>query len=263
MTRPSRSKRNKAGWFAAIGVLIGLWLQACATVQQAPPRTPVPAPAAKAIGQPKPYKVLGAWYYPISDARGFEEEGIASWYGKQFHGRKTSNGEIYDMYGISAAHKTLPLGTYVRVHNLTNDRTLDLRINDRGPFVNGRIIDLSYSAAKALGVLGPGTAPVKIAALGAPVDPNAPGQPTQYMPLDYYTGNFTFQVGAFTERANAQRLVQKLSQQYENAHTVPYFDGNQTFYRVRVGRSASLEAAEQYERMLAQNGYPGVFIVAE
>jgi rare lipoprotein A (peptidoglycan hydrolase) len=97
----------------------------------------------------------------MADARGYEEEGLASWYGEEFHGRKTSSGEIYDMYAMTAAHKTLPLGTYVRVHNLTNDRTVDLLINDRGPFVKGRIIDLSYAAAKALDVVRPGTAPVQ------------------------------------------------------------------------------------------------------
>ncbi|RJQ66392.1 MAG: septal ring lytic transglycosylase RlpA family protein [Desulfobacteraceae bacterium] len=248
-----------------MGLLLFLFLQACTTVQPVPShppgRTELPPPALP--GQPKPYRVYGAWYHPLTNASGFEEQGIASWYGEEFHGRKTSNGEIYDMYAMTAAHKTLPLGTYVRVHNLSNNRSVDVRINDRGPFVRGRIIDLSYTAAKELGVLGPGTAPVKVVALGAPAEPQAPGQPAGYRPVDYYSGNFTFQVGAFAEIANAERLVQKLNQQFENAHMVTYSDGTRTFYRVRVGRSTNLDQAVQYERTLSENGYPGVFIVAE
>jgi rare lipoprotein A len=113
---------------------------------------------------PKPYKISGKWYQPLPYARGYRERGLASWYGKKFHGRKTANGETYNMYGISAAHKTLPLGTYVTVKNLDNGKTLVVRINDRGPFVKGRIIDLSYGAAKKLGVVGPGTARVDVLA---------------------------------------------------------------------------------------------------
>ena len=238
-------------------LLFFLLVQACSTLE--PPRQRPPAEP----GQPKPYRVNGSWYQPLSHARGFEQEGVASWYGKKFHGRKTSNGEIYDMYAVSAAHKTLPLGTYVRVQNLNNNRTLDVRINDRGPFVRGRIIDLSYGAAKKLDVVAAGTAPVKIFALGAPVESSRPGEAKKYMPLDYYSGNFTFQVGAFTERANAERLVQRLDRIYKNAHQVPYFDGSRTFYRVRVGLSTDLEEAEQYERILRQSGFPETFIVAE
>jgi rare lipoprotein A len=240
-------------------LLVGLMVQACSVVSQRP-STPTPPTVP---GQPKPYRVNGDWYQPLAHARGFEEEGLASWYGQQFHGRKTSNGEVYDMYGVTAAHKTLPLGTYVRVHNLANNRTMDVRVNDRGPFVAGRIIDLSYTAAQQLGVVGPGTAPVKIVALGAPVEQAAPGQAPQYVPLDYYSGNFTFQVGAFAERANAERLVLKLNQSYQNAHMVPYFDGSRTFYRVRVGQSKTLEEAAAYEQSLKATGFPETFIVAE
>ena len=216
-------------------------------------------------GQPRPYRVNGRWYQPMAHARGFEQQGVASWYGREFHGRKTSNGEIYDMYALTAAHKTLPLGTYVRVNNLRNGKTLDVRINDRGPFARGRIIDLSYAAAKTLGVVGPGTAPVKITALGAPAqereatDDAASG----YVPMDYYSGNFTFQVGAFAEQANARRLVSQLRQRYQNAHMTPYFDGQRTFYRVRVGRSSELEQAVAYEQTLIRDGFAETFIVAE
>ncbi len=257
-----KSHRPPAGGHLLIlGVILlaAFTSQACSVLSGRPS-----APAPPTVpGQPKPYKVNGDWYQPLAHARGFEEEGLASWYGREFHGRRTSNGEVYDMYGVTAAHKTLPLGTYVRVHNLANDRTLDVRINDRGPFVRGRIIDLSYTAAQKLGVVGPGTAPVKIMALGAPAAPAAPGQPARYVPLDYYSGNFTFQVGAFTERTNAERLVQRLAAAYPNAHMVPYFDGRRTFYRVRVGRQTQLEAANAYEETLKQQGFPETFIVAE
>jgi rare lipoprotein A len=254
--RPRKSNNTRIAWLA---LLLGLMVQACSVLSERPPTQPPPT----LPGQPKPYRVNGDWYQPLAHARGFEQEGLASWYGREFHGRKTSNGEVYDMYGVTAAHKTLPLGTYVRVHNLANNRTLDVRINDRGPFVAGRVIDLSYTAAQQLGVVGPGTAPVKIMALGAPAEQSAPGQAPQYVPLDYYSGNFTFQVGAFAERANAERLVQKLAQSYQNAHMVPYFDGSRTFYRVRVGQRPTLEEATVYEQTLKATGFPETFIVAE
>jgi rare lipoprotein A len=240
----------------------GLLIQACSVLPVTEPVS-VPAPQQPHPGQPKPYRVFGVWYHPIADASGYEEEGLASWYGEEFHGRKTSNGETYDMYGITAAHKTLPLGTWVRVHNLANNRTLDMRINDRGPFVKERIIDLSYGAAKALDTVKVGVAPVRVIALGIPVAQTRPGEPQQYAPVDYYHGNFTFQVGAFSERANAERFVQTLAQSYENAHLSTYSDDQRTFYRVRVGLKTDLQEAEAYEKYLKENGFPETFIVAE
>jgi rare lipoprotein A len=243
-------------------VLLGLCLvmTACARTPYSPPKKPASkAPA----GYPRPYRVNGRWYQPIPDARGFEQTGLASWYGRKFHGRKTSNGEIYNMYGMTAAHKTLPLGTFVRVHNLVNDKSVDVRVNDRGPFVRGRIIDLSYTAAKKINMVGPGTVRVRVKALGVPSAKSAAGGATHYQPIDYYSGNFTFQVGAFAEEANARRLVHKLDKLYQNASVAPYFDGRRTFYRVRVGRARTLEEAERFEQKLVQNGYPQAFIVAE
>ena len=117
-------------------------------------------------GHQKAYEVNGERYHPLRDHAGFTEEGLASWYGSDFHGKRTSNGELYDMYAQTAAHKTLPLGVSVRVTNTANGRSTVVRVNDRGPFVRGRIIDLSYTAAKELGVVGPGTAPVRVEALG-------------------------------------------------------------------------------------------------
>jgi len=213
-------------------------------------------------GQPKPYRVGSTWYYPVSDATNFRQKGKASWYGKKFHGKKTSSGEIYNMHAMTAAHKTLPLGTYVRVHNLANGKSIEVRVNDRGPFVRGRIIDLSYTGATKLDIVGPGTAPVEIVALGkAGAADN--GQSSGYVPVDYYSGNFTFQVGAFSQKENAVRLKQRLEKKYMNVHIVPYDDGKRIMYRVRVGRASSLKQAEEYENTLIQQGFNGAFIVAE
>jgi rare lipoprotein A len=245
-------------WIRLFAVLlIAAGLTACAARREPPPQPP-PTPS----GYPKPYRVFGTWYHPLPHARDFVQEGVASWYGREFHGRKTSNGEIYDMYGLTAAHKTLPMGTFVRVENLSNGRSLDLRINDRGPFARDRIIDLSYTAAERLGVVGPGTAPVRVTALGAPPATGA-GSKAAYVPIDYYSGNFTFQVGAFAERANAERLVQRLQSQYKNAHITPFEAGERTFYRVRVGLTNKLEEATDFEQVLIRDGFPDTFIVAE
>ena len=113
----------------------------------------------------RPYTVMGRTYYPLKTAAGYDEVGNASWYGKDFHGKKTANGYIYNMYGVSAAHKTLPLGTQVRVTNLENNRSVVLVVNDRGPFVRGRILDLSYGAAKELGTVEKGAVRVRITAV--------------------------------------------------------------------------------------------------
>lgn len=218
----------------------------------------------KKTGQPKPYKVLGKWYEPISDARGFKQKGKASWYGKNFHGKKTANGETYNMYAMTAAHKTLPLGTWVSVRNLDNKRQVEVRINDRGPFVKGRIIDLSYTAAKKLGIVGPGTAPVEVVALGTPA-PSEKGRtkPKNFIPNDYYSGNFTVQIGAFEVLENAEKLKRELEKTYKNVHIVPYDDDGRFFYRVRLGSLSSLEQAREYETALVMKGFKDVFVVAE
>jgi len=225
----------------------------CATYE--PPAPPQPP------GYPKPYKVFGKWYQPLPDSKGFRQLGIASWYGEDFHGKKTSSGETYDMYALTGAHKTLPLGTFVRVHNLENNRQVELRINDRGPFVRDRIIDLSYTAAKEIGIVGPGTARVEVVALATPAVTD--GGTPRYEPVDLHAGNFTFQVGAFVNRENAERLTIKLGQKYKNAHITVYDRGDQVFYRVRVGSFSTLEQAAAQEEILISDGYPDVFVVGE
>ncbi len=239
--------------FALCGLLIFLFY-GCAAVE--PPPTPPE--------QPKPYKIGKNWYQPLAHAQGFNQRGRASWYGRDFHGKKTSNGETYNMYAMTAAHKTLPFGTYVSICNLENNRKIEVRINDRGPFVRDRIIDLSYTAAKKLGVVGPGTADVEIIALGEPIRPDISKSTGQsYTPSNYYQGNFTIQIGAFSEWINAERLRKKLARSYKNVHITTYFDGNDTFYRVRAGRYSSLEEADRDEEFMIQNGYENAFAIAE
>ena len=155
----------------------------------------------------KGYTIRGQTYHPMKEVSpGFRMKGVASWYGHKFHGRPTASGEIYNMHDLTAAHKTLPLGTYVRVHNLENDRRVDVRINDRGPFVRGRIIDLSYTAANRIGIVGPGTARVEVIALATPT-PSGSGNQRVSKPVDLHAGSFTFQIGAFVNRDNAERLA--------------------------------------------------------
>ncbi len=237
-------------------ILVALlyFIDGCATSAPSPPKRPP--------GHPKPYKVFGKWYQPLPDSYGFRQRGIASWYGKDFHGKKTSNGEIYDMYAMTAAHKTLPLGTYVRVHNLGNNRRVAVRVNDRGPFVRGRIIDLSYTAANEIGIVGSGTARVEVIALATPATTDG-GTPRSYEPVDLYSGNFTFQIGAFVNRENAERLTAKLNGKYKNAHITVYDRGDQIFYRVRVGKFTTLQQAGAQESILIRDGYIDLFIVAE
>ena len=209
----------------------------------------------------KPYEVNGQLYTPLADHTGFAQEGTASWYGPDFHGKLTSNGEVYNMYSMTAAHKTLPLGVYVRVHNLANGRQAVVRINDRGPFVKGRIIDLSYAAAKNLGVVGPGTAPVRIEALGYQVA-GRQGGATYRAPASYDAGNFGVQVGAFTLAANAKRLTDELRARFGAASIQVGRVGGKLYYRVRVGRYSSLSAAEAARAGFEGKGYPNSFVVS-
>ncbi|MEJ2657588.1 MAG: septal ring lytic transglycosylase RlpA family protein, partial [Desulfobacterales bacterium] len=213
---------------------------------------------------PKPYRVGRTWYKPLPHARSFSQFGRASWYGREFHGKKTANGEIYNMYDMTAAHKTLPFDTYVSVRNLKNNRTAVVRINDRGPFARGRIIDLSYSAAKKIGIVGPGTTDVEIVALAGPDAPDlADGETATYPVTDLYQGNFTVQIGAFGEWKNAEKLRKQLARTYQNVYITSYSNGSDTFYRVKVGRYSNLAQANRFESIMIQRGYKDAFAVAE
>ena len=229
---------------------------------------PKPTYHVKVMDQPnlpptqRSYAVNGQRFQPISDAAGFSEEGVASWYGRDFHGRKTSNGETYDMYAMTAAHKTLPMNVHLKVTNLNNGQTAVVRVNDRGPFVKSRIIDLSYSAAKQLGIVGPGTAPVRIEALGYQENVAAGSTPIYRQPDSYDVGPFTVQVGAFTVSDNAYRLADKLKEQYGASAVVEGWVDGRKFYRVRVGLYDNMALAAEALQRAEANGFPSSFIVA-
>ena len=211
-------------------------------------------------GWQKPYEVDGKRYQPLRDHHGFTQRGVASWYGRKFHGRKTSNGETYDMYGLSAAHKTLPMGVYVKVTHSGNGQQIILRINDRGPFVAGRIIDLSYGAAKQLGIVDSGTAKVQLVALGFRKKDH--GQEEYQTPVDYDSGSFTVQIGAFSSSENAYRLTAKMKRDFGKAVVSEGMVNGQPIYRVRVGYFRSLEKAEVAVDNFVSSGFPGSYVIA-
>ena len=207
-------------------------------------------------GTQKPYKIDGKWYTPVESSYGFEENGLASWYGKDFHGKKTSNGETYDMYAMTAAHKTLPMNTYVRVVRLDDARETVVRVNDRGPFVRGRIIDLSYTAAKKLGIDREGTARVKIVALG-----DKSGD--RLVKRNYDSGRFFIQVGAFTVKDNALRLKENLKREYGGAVISKFYNNGTTFYRVRIGPVKGLNQIKSLLNRVERTSMGSPFIVAD
>ncbi|MBI2883003.1 MAG: septal ring lytic transglycosylase RlpA family protein [Candidatus Methylomirabilis oxyfera] len=170
------------------------------------------------------------------------EKGLASWYGHPYHGRRTSSGEVYDMYQLTAAHREIPLGSWVEVINLTNGRSLTVRVNDRGPFVDGRIIDLSYASARLLGVVGPGVAPVRIRLTQAP--PQAPG-PARY----------SVQVASFVAESNALALKAELEQKVSGVYLVKALIDGEVYYRIRVGQFAAHAEAKAAAERLASLGY--------
>ncbi len=211
-------------------------------------------------GWQKPYAVDGKRYQPLRDHQGFRQSGLASWYGQKFHGRKTSNGEVYDMYAMTAAHKTLPLGVSVRVTHLGNGRTIVVRVNDRGPFVGARIIDLSYAAANQLGMVDAGTAQVQVEALG--YQGTSAGHVSYREPVNYDAGSFAVQIGAFSVAANASRLATSMRERHGKAEVqTAMIDGRQ-LYRVRVGAFSSLEKAELAAVDFSGHGFPNSFVIA-
>lgn len=203
-----------------------------ASVPDAVPR----AEPRSARGNPPFYEVAGRRYYVMKEARGYREKGVASWYGTKFHGRSTSSGEPYDMYAMTAAHKTLPLPTYVRVTNLANGRSVVVRVNDRGPFVGERIIDLSYAAAVRLGMHHDGTALVEVEALTPGAPPPPPVVTARSEAPSDQGPTVWLQAGAFADPANAERLRASLAGQGIGNVTVQTGSkSGRTLYRVRVG----------------------------
>ncbi len=195
------------------------------------------------MGNPSSYEVFGKRYYVLKNADNFTERGRASWYGNKFHGNATSNGEIYDMYKMTAAHKRLPLPTYVRVTNLDNNRQIVVRVNDRGPFHKGRIIDLSYVAAAKLGITKSGTAAVKVEAL-------TQKQHRKYVETKKSTGSkesIAVQVGAFSLRSSAQQIRNKLSREFNvTVRVSEVFSAGKKLYRVRLGPFDNIRSATRW-----------------
>jgi len=214
-------------------------------VQDAIPR----ADPILAAGNKSPYTVNGVSYEILEDYRNYRERGTASWYGSKFHGHETSNGEIFDLYAATAAHKTLPIPCYARVTNLANGRSVVVRVNDRGPFHGDRLIDLSYGAAVKLGYMAHGTAQVEVEALavaGADDRRGAPG--THYRFL---------QLGAFGAESSALRLQAELQTFLQVPVSVSQVDASgKLLYRVRVGPVADAQQMALVQQQLRDGGYP-------
>jgi rare lipoprotein A len=246
----SPCRRRPARAAAAAAAL--LFLAGCArhhAVTHAPAPQPAPETAPSTPGQPASSPPSG---HPPAVERQpaipgqYVEEGVASWYGEPFQGRRTSNGEIYEMHQFTAAHRTLPFNALVRVTNLDNGKQTQVRINDRGPFVANRIIDLSLAAAQAIEMVGPGTANVRLEVLGGP-NPRV--------------GFFGVQVGAFLSPDNAERLRADLALRHTDVSIAKFDSPNGLFYRVRVGRLPSEDAARQLASQLHSTEQFTTFVV--
>jgi rare lipoprotein A len=283
--------------WARASAITGLFLLlgACSTVGADAPRAGAPwggsgsagasapvvtDPAPYVSGTLRPYQIRGRWYHPAEDTT-YDETGLASWYGDQFHGRPTATGERFDMYAMTAAHKTLALPALVEVTNLDNGRTLILRVNDRGPFVDGRIIDLSRGAADQLGMLSQGVGRVRVRYVGraprlgdGPVQyaaaPSAAPGPTPYQapasgqistpavaPANA-DGSVWVQVGAFSDRRQARRALSRFG---DHARMDEVSIDNQRLYRVVVGPWADANRAEQARLSVMARGYADAILL--
>ena len=245
------------------------------------PGDAVPRPEARSkYGNGPVYEVLGKRYTVMPSATGYKERGVASWYGKKFHGNLTSNRETYDMYAMTAAHKTLPLPTYVRVRNLRNNKSIVVRVNDRGPFVHNRIIDLSYTAAMKLDMIKDGTSLVEVTAInfdppsgyrpvrqsvGGPV--GGPSGPTaaKAAPTGSSDPNRVYvQVGAFGDRANAERRLGDLSRvRIGNAFIHEERSADRVLYRVRIGPVADVVQYDVLVEELENIGITDPYLITE
>jgi rare lipoprotein A len=227
-------------------------------------------------GNRSTYKVLGKRYSVLPESDGYRERGGASWYGNKFHGHLTSNGEIYDMYQMTAAHKSLPIPTYVKVTNLKNGRQVIVRVNDRGPFHNGRIIDLSYAAASKLNMLRSGTAHVEVEAIN-PVTWNASNviassatsrAPVIKKPINsaankglLVSGRY-LQVGAYSLESSARKVADQLDNDFTLAAHVNNLERTSgKLYRVLLGPVINLTEADSIVEKLTQRGFIGAHLV--
>jgi rare lipoprotein A len=271
--------------YPAFGLVI-LSLFSCGVTEQrdaAPSRPPAAADMRDAVPRAEPpsrygnmvsYEVFGKRYYTLASSEGYVERGMASWYGKKFHGRRTSSGEPYDMYKMTAAHKTLPLPSYAEVTNLENGRKVIVRINDRGPFHGDRIIDLSYSAATKLGIVGRGTGKVEVRAIephqqartSTPAQTTTASKAAQPVtaPAAAQEGPFFIQVGAFSNSYRAEEIRAQISEEVSDpVEIMPLSRPQGQLYRVRVGPLASLEVGNSVANRLMRMGFTESRIVVE
>lgn len=202
---------------------------------------PVDGPLSR-YGNPASYEVDGKNYNVMLSAKGYQERGIASWYGTKFHKQNTSSGDKYDMYALTAAHKTLPLPTYIKVTNVENGKVAILKVNDRGPFHDGRILDLSYGAANKLGIFPRGTAMVQINAISK-----------QQNVAKYY-----LQAGAFDSNQSAIRLQKKIAQYTSKVVFITKINNK---FLVRIGPFFDKQSSDNFKKILASEGLPGVFSI--
>lgn len=267
-SRPMARIRSHIAFALLLSALLGGCVSA--PTPQSPPAPSAPAPSPSEIekipdavpkaeprsakGNPAFYDVLGKRYFVMADAAGYVERGIASWYGPGFHDALTSNGERYDMYAMTAAHTTLPLPTHVQVTNLKNGRSVIVRVNDRGPFKHGRIIDLSYTAASKLDMLRDGTAFVEVRALTSLATPTTPpaGSP------------IFVQAGAFSTQANATALLERLRVQgVKNGFVKQDALQGRELYRVRIGPIPSVPEFDRLVERLKSLGIPDARLASD
>ena len=244
------------------------------------PGDAIPRPESRSrYGNGPVYEVLGKRYTVMPSSAGYRERGVASWYGKKFHGNLTSNREVYDMYAMTAAHKTLPLPAYVRVRNLSNNKSIVVRVNDRGPFVHNRIIDLSYSAALKLDMIKDGTSLVEVTAISfdepqgdrpvrrsnPPAPPSTSDGQTPYRSTPAVAENRIYvQVGAFGDRANAERRLSALSLAgIKDAFIHEQRTPEHTLYRVRIGPVAGVVQFDALVEELENIGITDPYLIAE
>lgn len=187
---------------------------------------------------------------PIAPGVPATQTGIASWYGPGFDGKPTASGAIYDQNNLTAAHQTLPLGTRVLVTNLQNASAVEVTINDRGPFAKGRIIDLSYAAGRALGMIAPGTIPVRLEVIDSP----------SHIGFIRSSLDYTLQIGSFSQRQNAQELRDRLAKSHPDVTIAPLQVKGSTYYRVQLGTFSNRAAAEEQARQITQAGYPVIIM---
>lgn len=216
-------------------------------------------------GNKNPYTVLGKTYYLLEDESSYKERGKASWYGKKFHGRRTSNGEIYDMYAMTAAHKTLPIPSYVRVTNVQNGKTAVVRVNDRGPFHSDRIIDLSYAAAQRIGILSAGTGLVDVEIVLPSDAPPAPlkAGTNAAVPGSKLPPNTHLQIGAFSSESSAKQFAAQVAGHVTYPVIISRSQTGKPIFRVRVGPIADARDLQQVRLDVKKLNIPESHVVYE